>query len=81
MYESVIFSVKLSIVAETMCSSVSSSVFLLTKYETACLALSISSFKSVSTLIAVSSSILIEKVDDKINVNNIKNINALNEDK
>ena len=66
-----IFSVRLSIVAETMKPSVSSSVLLLTKYETDWRALSKLSFKSFSTLIAVSKSILMENEDD----NNIVNIN------
>ena len=58
------FSVILSIVAETIKLSVNSSVSRLTRYETACLALLISSFKSFSILFADVSSILIEYVDD-----------------
>ena len=59
------FSVRLSIVAETMKLSDSSFVSLLTRYETDWRALSILSFKSFSTLMAVSKSILIENDDDK----------------
>lgn len=73
MYESVMFSVKLSIAADTMKLSVSSSVFLLTKYETDCLALSRLSFKSSLTPVAVSKSILTENDEDNKTENTTKN--------
>ena len=58
------FSVRLSIAAEMIKLSVNSSVFLLTRYDTDWRALSKLSFKSFSTLIAVSKSILMENVED-----------------
>ena len=64
------FSVMLSIAAETIKLSVSSSVFLLTRYDTSSLAFSMLSFKASSTSLAVDNSILTEKVEDK----NIMNI-------
>ena len=64
-------------VAETMKLSVSSSVFLLTRYETDCLALFKLSFKSFITSIAVCKSILTENEDDNNIVNIINNNNIL----
>ena len=60
----------LSIVAETIKLSVNSSVSRLTKYETDCLALFISYFKSFSIFFAVDINIFIENVDDR-NMENI----------
>ena len=74
------FSVIDSITAETIKLSVSSSVSLLTRYETDFLALSILSFKSFFTSIAVCKSILTEYVDDKSIVNIIKNNIILNDE-
>ena len=70
------FSVMLSIVAETMKLSVNSSVLLLTRYDTDFLAFSKLSFRSFSTLIAVSNNILTENEDDN-NMINMKNNNII----
>ena len=73
------FSVMLSMTADTIKLSVSSSVFLLTRYETDFLALSMLSSRSALTSIAVFKSILTENVDDSIIEKKINNKTPLSE--
>ena len=72
------FSVRLSITAETMKLSVNSSVLLLTRYDTDFLALSRLSSKSFLTSIAVFKSMFTENVEDNNIINKIKNNTSLN---
>ena len=67
------FSVRLSIVAETMKDSVSSSVSRLTRYDTNCLALPILLSSAHLTSSAVFNSMLTENVDDNSITKTMKN--------
>ena len=67
------FSVRLSMVAEKMKDSVSSSVSRLTRYDTNCLALSMLSSSASLTSTAVESNILTENVDERITAKTINN--------